>query len=115
MFLKKIGTILFAIALLIHFNACENKNTTELFWHITECKDPWWIENVDQTSMVYRNLMRDYLLTNNIMVEDYFLVQNAEADPDSCTGCGCKTTFRIRAIFLNEDVADAIALGFTEE
>lgn len=116
MLLKKISAILFALVLLIHFNACDNSNdTTELFWHITECKDPWWVENVDQTTKPYRDLMTQYLLTRDIIVKDHFLVQNAEADDESCTGCGCKTSFRIRALILNDDVADAKALGFEEE
>jgi len=101
--------------LLVHFNACENKDSTELFWHITQCEDPWWAENVDLTTKAYRDLMTNYLLTKDIIVKDHFLDQNAEADDESCTGCGCKTDFRIRALIMDDDVADAIALGFTEE
>lgn len=115
MLLKKISVTVFALLLLVNFNACENKDTTELFWHITQCKDPWWAENVDQSSAAYRTLMTNYLLTKDIIVEDHFLVQNAEADDESCTGCACKTTLRIRAIIKDDQVADALLLGFTEE
>lgn len=112
---KKIVSIVCAFLCLIHFNACDKKDTTELFWHITQCKDAWWVENVELTSLAYRELMDDYLKTENIIIEDHFLEQNAEASEASCTGCGCKTTFKIRTIFLDEDVEDAKALGFTEE
>jgi len=112
---RKITIVLFAFLLLIGFSACEDKNTTELFWHITQCEDPWWAENVELSSTAYRTLMTNYLLANDIVLQDHFLDQNAEADDESCSGCGCKTSFRIRAIFLDDDVESALAIGFTEE
>jgi len=115
MLLKKITAIVSAFVLIIHFNACENKDTTELFWHITQCKDPWWAENVELPSSSYRELMTNYLLTKDIMVDDHFLVQNAAAADASCADCSCETTYCIRAVFLDDDVDDALALGFKRE
>jgi len=115
MLLKKITVILSAFLLVVWFSACENKDTTELFWHVTQCKDPWWAESVELSSPSYRELMKNYLLSRDIVIEDHFLDQNGEADDENCTGCACKTTYRIRTIFLDEDVTDALALGFIDE
>lgn len=114
MLVKKIFIILSASALLFIFNACENRNNTELFWQITQCADPWWEDGVDLNSRAYLDLMTTYMLTKDVVVQDHFIENSDDASGEDCDRCACNEAFRIRTIFLDEDVDKAKAEGFTE-
>lgn len=103
---------LFAFVL---FNGCDKEKTTNLFWQVTMCADPWWDGEISFGSDDYQESVTKYLFENDVEASFVRTLNDGEEAAENCRACSCKTANRIELSVADEDVDTALALGLKRE